>query len=35
MDALLNRIKALADIQRIRITYALSEGELCLCSLQE
>ncbi|HPA58775.1 MAG TPA: metalloregulator ArsR/SmtB family transcription factor [Synergistales bacterium] len=35
MDALLNCIKALADIQRIRITYALSEGELCLCSLQE
>ncbi|HPE91949.1 MAG: metalloregulator ArsR/SmtB family transcription factor [Thermovirgaceae bacterium] len=35
MDALLNFIKALADIQRVRIIYALSEGELCLCSLQE
>ncbi len=35
MDALLSCIKALGDIQRIRITWALSKGELCLCSLQE
>lgn|GEM_PF-593742 len=35
MEKLLNPIKALADIQRIRIAQALSEGELCLCSLQE
>ncbi|HPD97847.1 MAG TPA: metalloregulator ArsR/SmtB family transcription factor [Synergistales bacterium] len=35
MEKVLVCVKALADIQRIKIAYALSKGELCLCSLQE
>jgi ArsR family transcriptional regulator len=35
MEKILGRMKAIADMQRIRILTALAGGELCLCSIQD